>query len=228
MFDIGSGDSSRAVEWLRCDHVAHVFCFDPLKELCNNDAAANAKKKRLHVFNVAVSSKAHSDDATATLYCLNDLSSCSLLPLTSNRSNVKRWQYPPGKLYFKTVEAREVPIIRMDKFMADRRISRVLFVRIEAQGNALDVLASFGKRISDVLEFAIKVHTTDFPIYDGQTTKVELIDFMRAKGFFIYAEPMQMSKEQEEVIYFLNKRFAQTPRGGSRFKHLDYNVNVDP
>lgn len=209
--DIGSGDGSRAQNWLTAVRHAHAFCFDPVEK---NYLAAKARSEstrtgpnglvRLHAIQAAVTA---ANIETAPFYCANDMSSCSLLPFTAN---ISRWQYPPGKLPFKTVGVIDVPTVRMDKFLADRRIETVAFVRIETQGTALDVLKSFGKRLQSVLEFCIKVHTdkNDFEIYDGQTRKDELVAFMAKNGFSIY-DKINWSREQEEIIWFANRVVAK-------------------
>jgi FkbM family methyltransferase len=214
LFDIGCGNGSRAYQWALTDKNAHVFCFDPLKS-CITQAVTKSKDKyvigRMHPFQAAVSMSGLG--MTAAFYCSNDISSCSLLPF--NNDTITRWKYPPGKTYFKTVETVQVPIIRMDKFMADRRISRVLFVRIETQGTALDVVKSFGKLIKNVMEFAIKVHTIDFEIYQGQTKKQDLVNYMNSNGFSIYGVN-SYSRDQEEIIYFVNRTMNKNNL------HLDY------
>ena len=99
--------------------------------------------------------------------------------------------------------------------MADRRISRVLFARIETQGTALDVVKSFGRRIKDVMEIAVKVHTIDYELYAGQTQKDALVEYMNTNGFSIYGiKPY--SRDQEEIIYFVNRLFNK------QSLHLDY------
>lgn len=223
MFDIGSGDGSRAIQWLQQDRSLHVFCFDPMQSAASAKAQEKTINGRMHFFGVAVTANAHTDNAKATLYCMNDKSSSSLLPLTTNRKDIKRWLYPPGKMLFKTVDICQVPVIRMDKFMADRRLKRVLFVRIETQGSSLDVLKSFGDRIKDVLEFAVKVHTTNFEVYHGQTTKQDLVDYMRYRQFSIYGAPITTSRGQEEIVYFINQRYAHSKGNIGAFRHVDYN-----
>ena len=145
--DIGCGDGSRMKTWLESDQEAFGFCIDP-RQICYDSAlklvaSVNSKKtklQRMHPIRAAVTADAMnpSGDNTAILHCLNDPSSCSLLKLAEE--NIKRWQYPAGRLFFKETESMVVPAIRMDKFLADRRIEQVVFVRIETQGTAIDVL----------------------------------------------------------------------------------------
>ncbi len=211
LFDIGCGDGNRSYKWLSKDKVAHVFCFDPLEE-CMIKAKNKATDKiiigRMHPVQAAVSSLSGS----ALLNIANDMSSCSLLSF----DDVNAWKYPPGKPCFKSLDFREVPLIRMDKFMDEKRIARIQFCRIETQGTAIDVLQSFGKRIKDVSEFAIKVHVTDFDVYKGQTKKQDLLQFMNVHGFSIYGiQPY--SRDQEEIIWFVNKLYAK-----QALRHLDY------
>lgn len=217
LLDIGCGNGLRASQWVAKDKIAHVFCFDPLAECI---AQANCKAKdtsvvgRMHPFAVAVSASG-GIDKRAVLHVANDMSSCSLLPFGEKAATL-RWKYPPGKVHFKTVEQRDVPVIRMDKFMSDRRISRVQFCRLETQGSALDAVQSFGKRIKDVMEFAIKVHVIDYDIYDGQTKKQALLEHMNSNGFAIYGIQRQ-SRDQEEIIWFVNKLYSK-----QALQHLDY------
>lgn len=214
--DIGSGDGSRAQSWLAQNHKAHAFCFDPLEK---NYLAAKSKEEstrvgpiglvRLHPVQAAVTAgpatmiTPGATATTAKFYCANDVSSCSLLPF--NASGITRWLYPPGKIHFKTTDVIDVPVVRMDNFLNERRIEHVAFVRIETQGTALDVLKSFGKRLQFVMEFCIKVHTDNAAaIYEGQTRKDDLVAFMAKNGFSVY-DKITWSREQEEFIWFVNR-----------------------
>lgn len=217
--DIGSGNGQRMTQWLKDDKRAYGFCFDPI-ETCYNQAVTKSKElkhniiDRMHPFQVAVSSN-HGIGQTVPFYLVNDMSSCSLLKFGTPDS-IKKWKYPPGKTLFKNTGEIQVPTIRMDKFMNDRRISKVAFVRIETQGTALDVVQSFGKRITDVMEFAIKVHDIDFDIYEGQTKKNDLVKYMETNGFAIYGINLY-SREQEQIIWFVNKKYMK-----NALLHLDY------
>ncbi len=201
MIDIGSGNGSRAAQWANKYKQVHVFCFDPLEEA--NAQALTLQNDRLHVYKIAISSH----PGELQFFRANDLSSCSLLPFGDHNA-IKQWKYPPGKLYFKTTQNIQVSTIRMDKFLTDRRIPRVMFVRIETQGTALDVVQSFGKEIKNVLEFAIKVHVTEFDIYENQTHKKELIEYMNENGFSVY-DMRSYSQNQEEIIWFVNRVYVK-------------------
>ena len=219
MFDIGSGNSSRAVRWLKKDRRAHAFCFDPLDECYKKGCDAEKDKYvkgRLHVFPLAVTANAPPLPQTVPMYCANDRSSCSLLPF-ADRQALKKWRYPPGRVFFRTTGVIQVPAMRMDKFIVDRRLERITFVRVETQGTGLDVVRSFGQHISKVMEFAIKVHTIPYQIYEGQTEKTELIDYMNGKGVSMYGA-QDWSRGQEEIIWFANRKYARS----GHLMHLDY------
>jgi FkbM family methyltransferase len=222
--DIGCGNGNRALEWLDGNIDAHAFCFDPLDE-CYTAAkkiAPQTKIKqlvRMHPVHAAITANTPLFGGSAKFYCANDRSSCSLLPF-ADRNSIKKWLYPPGRLYFKTISTITVPTMRMDKFLMDRRIDQIIFCRIETQGTSLDVLKSFGKRINNVMEFAIKVHVTDFDLYKGQTHKDELVSFMNSHGFIVY-KTRKWSRDQEEVIWFVNKKAHKSPR----LRHFDLHDN---
>lgn len=219
--DIGSGGANHALRWLSKNKRAHAFCFDPQEECFQQATDAAKKQPRLHPYSLAVSAAASSSNADtdavpeldkntllierpATFYEANDRSSSSLLPF--NPEGVGEWKNPDGRAPFRTLAARQVSTVRMDEFLDARRIATVAFARIETQGSALDVVKSFGAHITSVMEFAIKVHVTDFDIYTGQTHKEELDAFMRTQGFSIYGT-VPCSKEQEAIVWYVNKRF---------------------
>ena len=217
LFDIGCGNATRGVQWATKDKRMHVFCFDPRKE-CIDQALIKSQDKyvkgRVHPFQLAVASPVQN---TLSFYVANDASSSSLLEFNKEVVATK-WKYPPGKTFFRTIAMEPVQTVRMDKFMNERRISRVLFCRIETQGTALDVLRSFGERIKDIYEFAIKVHVTDFDLYLEQTRKEDLLDFMNYYGFLVYGSN-KYSQNQEEIIWFVNKKYA------AKALHLDYSAS---
>jgi FkbM family methyltransferase len=211
LFDIGCGTGQRAEDWALNNKNAHVFCFDAQLEMIEEAkkhadvVKSKTKTDRVHVIYAAVTCDATNTGGSnsVSLHKLNDKSSASLLRISEG--NVKRWLYPPGRVYFKHIDTINVPAIRMEKFITDRRLPLINFVRIETQGTALDVLKSFGKKIDIVMEFAIKVHTIPFDIYEGQTNIDELIDFMMINGFSVYKR-QSWSRDQEAILWFINKK----------------------
>lgn len=216
-FDIGCGSGNRAAQWATNDKLTHVFCFDPLAE-CIEQATLKSQDKsivgRMHPVCAAVTAGANA--TTTLLHIANDISSCSLLPFNVVTT---KWKYPPGKTPFRNIATRNVPIIRMDTFMSDRRIARVQFCRIETQGTPIDAVKSFGQRIKDVMEFAIKVHVVDFDVYIGQEKKGDLLAYMNENGFDVHGL-QRHSQDQEEIIWFVNRKYAK-----QSLKHLDFRLS---
>lgn len=212
LIDIGCGDSDRCLRWLDLlprGFRARCFCFEPLQERFKKATHKLKDEDRATVYPFVVSDYARPSLRKLKFHCANDQSSGSLLPFVS--SNVGRWKYPVGRRPFKTVETRELPSLRMEKFILDQRIRDIPFVRIETQGTALDVLRSFGPTIARVWEFAIKVNVTDFEIYQGQTRKEELIQFMTQLNFAVY-KTMAWSRDQEEIIWFVNRKLHKNQK----------------
>lgn len=94
-----------------------------------------------------------------------------------------------------------VPTIRLDTFMSIVGISRVDFLKIDAQGNDLAVVRSAGPRLRDIRKITLEVDITPKRLYQGAPSKQEVLSFMQGAGFRLVSEEQQ-SYEQEENLTF--------------------------
>jgi FkbM family methyltransferase len=77
----------------------------------------------------------------------------------------------------------EVPITRLDTFMARHKIPKVDALWMDIQGAELMALRGFGDRIYDVKLISLEAEFIE--IYDAQPLFWEIHDFLTGKGFFL-------------------------------------------
>jgi hypothetical protein len=104
------------------------------------------------------------------------------------------------------VDTIEVPVIRLDTFLAERNITRVDRLEIDAQGEDLRVVESLGERIRDVKKIQIEVNIHTAPLYANAFTMDQAIAFFTTHGFEKHLDWKQSLNREANVI-FRNRRF---------------------
>jgi len=147
-------------------------------------------------------------DGAATFYqnrC--DLAS-SLLAFNPER--LSQWS---GGEVLQIQRTTTVPVMRLDTFLSEAGISRVDFLKIDAQGADLNVLKSAGRQIRDIERITFEVGLTSTPLYEGSSSKEECVEFMAAAGFVLVKEEVQSHGQEANLTFVLaNESGAIAPQ----------------
>lgn len=125
--------------------------------------------------------------------------SSSLLPM--DEQAVKSWI---GGEALKLASIQNVPTIRLDSFMELVGIDKVDFLKIDAQGTDLSVVRSAGSRLRDISNILMEVSIAPIPVYIGEPSKEEVVEFMSRAGFRLQ-EAQQQTYGQEENLLFTRR-----------------------
>lgn len=201
IIDVGAGDGNKCVVWLKKYKDALVYAFEPdprqFKKLkVTKQKLKPQEQKRLKLFNQAVWNKNEERD----YFIANDPSSSSLLPF--KKENLKKWKYPPGRYYFKTEKIAKIKCVTLNKITKNEKIDIIDFLRIDAQGCTKQILEGLGKKkLRHVKEVFLKVHITDFDIYEGQSTRIEIEKLLKP-CHFLQATIEPYSRRQEAWVRY--------------------------
>lgn len=133
-----------------------------------------------------------------------DLGVSSLLDF--NTDSLKRNEYWQGRsdLYFD--EEIEVDVVRLDTLMEEAGFDHVSFIKIDAQGVDLKVLASLGKYLGAVDGGMLEVSTTRSSVlYHDEPLLRDVLEFLDAHGFEPYAIKPNDPACAEVNVYFNRK-----------------------
>jgi FkbM family methyltransferase len=135
-------------------------------------------------------------DGSATLF-LNRFDAASSL-LAFNPKGLSQWT---GHEELQIEGAATVATIRLDTFLNAAGISRVNYLKIDAQGADLQVLKSAGHRIRDIGKIMFEVGLTSTPLYEGSCSRAECLKFMAAAGFTLVDEQLQAHNQEANLTF---------------------------
>lgn len=217
IIDVGAGDGRRCIRWLETFNKCLVYAFEPDPRQYKKLEQTRKKLKledqrRFKLINAAV----WESNGEIDFYLCNDETSSSALPFVSE--NIKKWKYPPGRYYFKTIDKIKVQCMRLDSVCKREHIDVIDFMRIDAQGCAKEVLRGAGKMLRTTKEIYVKVHVNPMQIYENQTHRDEIENIIGK----LYFEPVHIesySRAQEAWIRYHSDVWKRTR--GSKIYSLD-------
>lgn len=121
----------------------------------------------------------------------------SLLQLNPDTAN--DWR---GIQYWRVEQQQSalVPVIRLDTALSELRLGEIEWLKIDAQGNDLDVIRSAGDRLQDIQRVTCEVAVKPSP-YQGACSYYDVVTYMIARNFTLVDE-RQQSFEQELNLTF--------------------------
>jgi FkbM family methyltransferase len=169
----------------------HVYAFEPNLRLATQHWGLFPN---ITVLPAAVSET----DGFADFYVNDNIGSSSLLP--HNPEGVRQWI---GGHLFRVESKVLVPTVRLDTFMECAGISKVEYLKIDAQGADLSVVKSAGKRIRDVKKIKLEVAVTPISPYEGAARRIDVVDYLESYGFVLTEVEPQFHNQEENLTFVL-------------------------
>jgi len=149
-----------------------VVCVEPNEELNKDITANNRNGSRLEIINKAVSDS----ESEMLFYFHSDSQMSSLFP--SNKEAIRR---DFGEDDAEKTVARTVPVTTLDKIFAERQDGlkdKIVFLKIDTQGNELEVLKGGGKALEMIrycqLEYMFHTpYEKQYPFEDIMTVMMQ-------------------------------------------------------
>lgn len=94
-----------------------------------------------------------------------------------------------------------VPTIRLDTFMRLCDLSRIDYLKVDAEGTDLTVVQSAGNRLKDIGEIKLEVDIAPDRLYQGAPSRDQVVDFMESKGFKLTDTEVQNDGRQENLTF---------------------------
>jgi FkbM family methyltransferase len=193
-FDVGAYRCEHTYGYALYNPSLLVYAFEPNMQLA---AQMFGALPNMIIVPMAVSET----DGCAEFNITATAASSSLLAIDDD--NARRW-VGGSQNSISVVSKTVVPTIRLDTFMNFAGIQTVDYLKIDAQGSDLAVVKSLGNRLKDLRKIYLEVSVTPNPVYRGEATKTEVVEFLQGRGFdLVAAEPQ--SDAQEENLTFTNR-----------------------
>lgn len=190
--DVGAHLGELTFAFARRDPALRVYAFEPNLKLAVQRMGV---LRNFVVLPIAVAE----ENGCAGFYVNRYDFSSSLLPL--DPEGVSRWI---GGELLREEQKIVIPTIRLDTFMNRAGISKVAYLKVDAQGADLAVVRSAGERLKDINKITLEVSVTPRPLYSGSPQKGEVMRYM-TEHHFLLAESETQTHGQEENLTFVRR-----------------------
>lgn len=126
----------------------------------------------------------------------------------------------PVRVLFDVVGRREVVVRRYDRLVAEAQAPVPTFVKLDVQGYEWNVLEGFGAILDRVLALELEAHFV--PLYRSQKTALDLLPWLRQRGFRLRHIEKHGPFEEEfvEGNFFFSRRSQDLDPRGQRWLTL--------
>ena len=202
-FDVGAclGESI-----CRFDEFDEIYAFEPAEY--TYDILTNTQKedKRVKCFKIAISDQ----NGSKLFYYHDHYGYSSFFELDEEGEFFKKCQEDdPG--FNDIISKFEVETKRLDTFMKENHIDHIDFLKIDTQGNDLNVIKSLGNMIDcvDTIELEVQIKS----LYKGVPTKDDIVKYMYDHNFTISEQNKNGDglDNYEQVLVFKRKKEMSIP-----------------
>jgi FkbM family methyltransferase len=215
IFDVGANNGSSLAEfkgwWLN----ATIHCFEPQNECWSELEARAAQYKSGSVFiNKVGAGEIASKGLTFYTHDLTTGQSGFNRINTKSRDSIRLQELSDSQQALDEYAAslnhvREVPLIRLDSYIANSSVDKVNLLKIDTQGYEPEVLAGLGNRLSDIDVVITELMFYDF--YERSLSFSDIENYLLPAGFRLYdishvsKNPMNGRTDWIDVIYVNNR-----------------------
>jgi FkbM family methyltransferase len=200
--DVGANDGNAAIHYARFEPLTRVIAFEPIPYLVERILQNSSNLSNFELIQSAVSNydgeSIFNVSPPSDLY--GDYACSSLLKFSDNSKT--EWV---DRVDFKVINNITVKVIRLDNFFIANNITHVDYIKIDTQGNDLNVLKGCGELLSIIDRGEMEAATKEDVLYEGQNTESECIEFLQNNGFDILDIQSNDVHRNEVNILFKNK-----------------------
>ena len=201
VIDVGAYDGAEVTVPFAKSGEHTIYAIEPIPDLAKK--LEERSLSGVSVFNFAIDLQ----DGVASFFVNQDRQTSSLLPAVVS----ERWSDYAENLCQESVI--DVPVKRLDTFIKENQIEEVDFLKIDTQGNDLNVIKSAGSSIHRVKRLSLEVQLT--PLYDGGSTKDDVIEYLEARGFRLSQSSLQTNGLEENLEFIRVNRFVPFTQSSS-------------
>lgn len=194
VFDVGANNGQYARQIQSDGYRKRIVSFEPLTSAFAKLRANARGNRQWQIANIALGD----DDTTDHINISGNSQSSSLLSISPQLTDAA-----PGLAYIAT---EEIEVRRVDSVIDDYcNSSNRLFLKLDVQGYETHVLRGAAQSLDRFLGVQLEMSTA--PLYDGEGSFIETIQFMSDQGFElaslanVWADPRTMRLMQIDGIF---------------------------
>jgi FkbM family methyltransferase len=187
--DVGAHRGEKTFPIAEQDPTLRVYAFEPNLE--------QASKVMGRLANFIVLPFAIAEENGMAMFYRNGFSAASSL-LPFHEPGLNEWV---GGEELREVEQIHVPTIRLDTFLKEMGITKVDYLKIDAQGADLAIIRSLGDRLRDVEKLCLEVQVTPIQLYAGGSDASEVHAYMASRGFALTVQERQSHNQEENLTF---------------------------
>lgn len=93
---------------------------------------------------------------------------------------------------------------RLDNFIDQNSISEIHYLKIDAEGNDLNVFKSLGERYNIVWGFEIEVWNEELTLYKGSAWRNQCLGYIKSKGFSVVEKFIHGKGKSTDFLFVRN------------------------
>lgn len=174
--DIGAskGEFINYVNEIEKQNGNELYAIEPIKE------SLESVSSEVNTFNYGIGLK--NEKKYLNIYENPELSSFS-----SIKKNYDKKIWRTHETGFKLKEKREVLIKTLEDFIIENSILKIDFLKVDVQGNDLDVVKSAFNYLDKIRSFVVEIsYKNEYDLYENNTTFIDLTNFISSNDFYIY------------------------------------------
>lgn len=179
-FDVGSNKGDWSIKVKKKHQYAKFFCFEPIPRITK-------KFKNQILYNLAIDKKS---SKKKNFFITKEKVTSSLL--FQNRSIINKFvtfKDSKGLIHRKSdyniVKKISVETVRLDHIIRKNKIKEIHYLKIDAEGNDLNVLQSLGSLTKKVWGFELETWNKKNTLWKNQKWLGQCIKYIKSKNFII-------------------------------------------
>ncbi|MCW7552195.1 FkbM family methyltransferase [Endozoicomonas gorgoniicola] len=205
IFDVGANNGLFCLEVARKKPDIILHAFEPNSELYRHLCTIKNKENlsNLHIHKLAISD--YTGSGKLNISDSADKGCSSLLDF--NEINIKNDKYWRSRTDLKYSHTEEVSIITLSSFIKEERIDVIDFIKIDAQGLDLSILASSGIYLDIIKAGMLEVPSVaSNSLYESESQDIhKALNFFSSNGYTIKAiKPNDMACNEFNIFFTKN------------------------
>jgi FkbM family methyltransferase len=174
IFDVGAYDGTTSMKYHSYFPEAKCYAFEPFPSSYN----MLEKNAKLHKYITPVNTAVGDSSGSATFYINNEPMTNSLFAPAKTNTFVDDLTHNKGKV--------EVNVITLDEFAAGKNIGAIDLLKIDVQGNELNVLKGAEQLLNNTRIKLIYCEVEFEALYENQPLFHEVCTFLYSKGYYLF------------------------------------------
>jgi FkbM family methyltransferase len=198
-FDVGSNRGQWIEKAIANYPNCVIYAFEPMPNITPNyqnviltNCAVDVNEIENRKFYITA------DDVTSSLLELNKEVTNGFIDFVDNNGVLHK------RSDFDIIKVINVDTIRLDNFINENEINEIHYLKIDTEGNDLNIFKSLGDKYSILWSFEIEVWNEEVTLYKNSAWRDPCIDFIENKGFSVVDQFIHGKGKTTDLLFIRN------------------------